>query len=53
MHIEEQPRHLESLDEVKRVDEKTEADDYVDLKNEPVSEVRLSSFFQCWHQLLY
>ncbi|KUL82748.1 hypothetical protein ZTR_10908 [Talaromyces verruculosus] len=37
MHIEDQPRHLESLDEVKRVDEKTEADDYVDPKNEAVS----------------
>lgn len=44
MHIDDQPRHLESLDEVKRVDEKTEPDDYVDLKNELVSEVRLLSF---------
>lgn len=39
MHVEEQPHHIESLDEVRRIDDKTEADDNVDLKNEPLSEV--------------
>jgi hypothetical protein len=42
MHIEEQPRHLESLDEVRKVDNKTEADEDVGIKNKLVSEVRTS-----------
>lgn len=46
MHVEEQTRHLESLDEVRRVDNKTETDDNVDLKSELVSEVSLSSSFE-------